>query len=474
MVDKQDTNEEKIVRNGEINIDVTPDRLEAHIKVISAINGNEATYEDAIRELEKSNVVYGINKELLKEIFENKIFDQEILIANGLPPVDGVDGEIKYFFDTKREIKPKEDEKGNVNFKDLNLIQNIKKNEKLAEVIPPKPGLEGKTVTGKPIPPKEGKERLLPQGRNTMPMPENPNILISAIDGHIIFKKNILIEIEPAYMVNGNVDYSTGNIDYAGSLLVKGDVKSGFEIKVGGDIDIWGVVEDAKIEAAGRVLLQKGIIGKGSGVVKADGDVILKFIENQNIYSKGNVIVGEEILHSKVYADGKIVVKGKKGFIIGGEVIATEGIEAKNIGNYQHVRTEVSVGISEKMKKKIEEIEFDLKKNEENAENVKNAIYALASSKLSKNGISNEKEKLLEKMRRIQSALPKQREELEKEKENVHRELQKYKNAEIKVFNKIYPGVKITILDRKYVINEERAFISFKLRDDEIVCGKCH
>ena len=39
-----------------------------------------------------------------------------------------------------------------MNFKDLSLIQNTKKDEKLAEVIPPKPGLEGKTVTGKPKP----------------------------------------------------------------------------------------------------------------------------------------------------------------------------------------------------------------------------------------------------------------------------------------------------------------------------------
>ncbi|NVM04889.1 MAG: DUF342 domain-containing protein, partial [Candidatus Helarchaeota archaeon] len=362
MVNKQEEDGEKIVKNGEVKVKVTHDELEAYIKVIPAINGEEATYDDAIRELKKSDVVYGINDELLKEIFENRIFDKEVLIASGLLPVDGEDGKIKYFFDVNREVKPKEDEKGNVDFKDLNLIQNIKKGGKLVEVIPPKPGVEGKKVTGKPIPPKEGERRKLPQGKNTMPMPENPNILISTIDGHIIFRRNILVEVEPAYVVSGDIDYSTGNIDYMGSLLVKGDVKSGFEIKVGGDIDIWGVVEDAKIEAAGKILLQKGIIGRGAGVVKADGDVILKFIENQNIYSKGNVIVGEAILRSKVYADGKVTVKGKKGSIIGGEVVATEGIEAKNIGNYQNIKTEVSVGISEKLKRKVEEIEFNLKK----------------------------------------------------------------------------------------------------------------
>lgn len=466
--------ESESAKNGQVRIRVTGDGMEAYINVVSAEDGGkEMTYEDAQRELRKAKIEYGINEELLKEIFESRMFDREILIASGLKRVDGIDGEIKYYFDTNPEVKPKEDEKGNVDFKDLNLIQSIKRGQKLAEVIPPKHGTEGKTVIGKTVPPKEGKIFKLPQGKNTMPDPENPNVLISAIDGHLIFKGKILIEIEPAYIVSGNVDYNTGNINYVGSIVIKGDVKSGFEVKVDGDVDIGGVVEDAKIEAGGKVLFQKGIIGRGAGIVRANGDVIMKYIENQTVYSKGNVIIGESARHSKIYADGKVVVKGKKGFIMGGEVVAAEGVETKNLGNYQNIRTDVSVGINEELKKKLEEVDFNIQKSEENEKNVKNAIGILVKMKYSKKEFPPEKQALLEKMQRLQKALPEQREEFKKERASLIKEMEKYSGAEIVVLNKVYPGVKISIQNQKYTVDEERSSVAFKLIDKEVVCEKC-
>ena len=118
--------EDKQLKNGEIKLRVTSDEIEVYAEVVSAENGGkDATYEDALIELKSAGVEYGINEEQLKDVFDNRMFDSEILIANGLLPVDGIDGEVRYFFDTHKEIKPKEDEKGNVDFKDLNIIQAL-------------------------------------------------------------------------------------------------------------------------------------------------------------------------------------------------------------------------------------------------------------------------------------------------------------------------------------------------------------
>ncbi len=465
------TTESKEKRDGRVEVSVDSGRMEASIKIIPAIEGVEVTYDDAIRELRNNKVVYGINEELLNNIFEDKLYDTSILIAEGLPPIDGIDGEVKYYFERNRVIKPKEDEKGNVDFKDINLIQGVKKHQKLAEVIPPKPGTEGKNVFNEEIPPREGKICQLPQGRNTMPGPENPNILISAMDGHILFKGGGLVEVESDYVIIGNIDFNTGNLDYSGSVLIKGDVKSGFEVNVEGDLDIWGVVEDAKIKSGGNVLLQKGIIGRGAGIVESEKGVIAKYVENQNIRCKGNVVISEAILHSKVYTDGFVLAKGKRGYIIGGEIIATAGVEVKNLGNYQNVRTEVTVGIKEETKKKLIENELNFIKNKENENNVKKAIYQLIQLKYSKNGLSKEKTALLTKMQNIQKVLPTQKAELEKEKEEISKEFQKYKNAQIKVYNKVYPGVKISIVDKKYTVLEERSGVVFRLSEDEVVCA---
>ena len=74
-------------------------------------------------------------------------------------------------------------------------------------------------------------------------------------------------------------------------------------------------------------------------------------------------------------------------------------------------------------------------------------------------------------MQNLRKVLPEQKKEFEQEKENVQRELMKYQNAEVRVLNKVYPGVKVTVLNQKYTVTEERSAVSFRLIDKEVVCG---
>ena len=86
--------------------------------------------------------------------------------------MDEKDGEIKYYFET--ELKPQMDEKGNIDYKELNLIQKVQAGDKLAETIPTEQGVEGCTVFDEKIPPKKGVQPPLPTGKNTRPDPDNP------------------------------------------------------------------------------------------------------------------------------------------------------------------------------------------------------------------------------------------------------------------------------------------------------------
>jgi len=464
---KESKTTEKIVsRKGEVEIKVLNNNMDVYMIVTSPEgDGEEATYEDAVQALKSKKIQYGINDELIKEIFDKDNFDRQILVATGLDPVDGEDGKIRYHIDTERKIKPKRDEKGNVDYKDIGFLQSVRKGQKLAEVIPPKPGIPGKNVFGKKVEPREGKRASLPAGRNTMQSKENPHILIASKEGSISMKGPI-VNVEDVYTIESSIDYSTGNIDFVGSLVIKGDVKSGFSVKANGDIDIGGVVEDAYIEGGGNVVLESGTIGGGAGKITSGGDLLLKFSENQTIISKGNVIVGEALIHSHVEADKKVEVSGKKGAIIGGEVIATEGIEAKTVGNYQFTKTEVHVGINEEILKKIKSIEEELVKCDENENNIKKAIYQLVTSGKK---LSPDKEALLKKMQRIKSMIPNQRAEIQEEKKKVEKELEKYRDAKISIKGTTYPGVKINIQNKKLSVNEELKGVVFLLENGEVV-----
>lgn len=79
------------------------------------------------------------------------------------------------------------------------------------------------------------------------------------------------------------MDNSTGNIDYPGNVTVRGNVKGGFSIIAKGDIVVEGVVEDALIQAGGQIIVKRGIHGMTKGILRAQGNVICKFIENATI-----------------------------------------------------------------------------------------------------------------------------------------------------------------------------------------------
>jgi len=456
-------------KDGFVKVKILKNGLEASINVTPAVGeGKEPTIDTALAALKKQGVVYGIDADILQNVFRDFMFDQDVVVAFGKPVVDGKDAEIKYYVDLKVDLRPKEDEKGNVDYKDIRLIQSVTKGQKLAEVIPPVPGKEGRTVTDAKITPRAGKNQNLPRGFNTEASEDNPNVLVASVDGCAKIEKGGLVLVDEIFVVEGNVDFETGNLDFIGSLVIKGDVKAGFEVKTKNDLEINGLVEDAKVYAEGNIIIKNGFLGRGNGMIEAGGDVTLKFCENQNIKAKGNIIVGEAVLNSNLQSELKIEVMGKKGAIVGGTTIATKGLVVKELGNYQETKTEVIVGIDEEIMKKIREVEEGIKKNEENIDNVKKAIYTLYKKKMSGKGLKKNEAKLLTKLQKFQGQLPNLRQNLGEKRSEVEKELEKYANITIDVLSKIYPGTRIAIQNCRKAILKETSKVRFKVIDKEI------
>ena len=135
------------------------------------------------------------------------------------------------------------------------------------------------------------------------------------------------ISVSNVYEVQADVDTSTGDIEYNGSVNVKGNVRTGFKIRAKGDVEISGVVEGALIIADGDVILHRGIQGMGRCQIIAKGNLVSRFIESAVVAVNG-YIETDTILHSKITAKGDIFVRGKNGNIIGGNVRSTSLIEA--------------------------------------------------------------------------------------------------------------------------------------------------
>ena len=151
----------------------------------------------------------------------------------------------------------------------------------------------------------------------------NQDELIAMIDGRVSLK-NEEINILPVYEVNGDVDLKSGNIDFLGVVIIKGNVRDGFKVKAEGDVIVEGLVEDATIISGANIFVKNGILGKegGNGIIRAEGSVNTKFLQNIKVNAKKNIEVLDHILNSDVEADDCILAINGKGKIIGGRVVA--------------------------------------------------------------------------------------------------------------------------------------------------------
>lgn len=448
------------------HLKVNPEKNKAFIKITKPLNEDDFTDNDLKKYLEDKKIVYGIKEDILKKIFKKKKFENKILIAEGKPVRHGIDGKIKYFFQT--EIKPKKDEYGNIDYKELSLIQNVKKGGKLAEITPPVKGFEGINVYGEKIPPEEGEAVPLPEGENTQLDNENKNILIAAIDGSVRLNEK-KVEVDPVFIVKNDVDYETGNINFIGSVIVYGDVKSGFNIKAKGDIQVDGIIEDSLIRAEGSVLVKGGFIGKGNGKIISNGKVMVKFCENENIISEHDIIISDYVMHGNIETSGKLIVTNKNGLIVGGKIYALKGIEARIIGNMNYTGTALFVGVARNIKEKLRKKKILLNKNSENRKKVEKTIDIFEIQKSENMEVSESKDEKMKSVFELKVQLEKERKKLLTEIKELEGNLGNYKNSIVKIFDVVYPGTVITIYDKKTEVNESLQYVFYKYAGDEIL-----
>jgi len=135
--------------------------------------------------LKNSGVRYGINESMLENVSKYPVYNEIIVIAEGTPPINGQNGKVEFHFDLKKERKPTILEDGRVDFRELNLIESVKKGQVLCTLVPPLPGTPGRTVEDIEVPALDGKPAVLPKGKN-VEISEDGQSLIAGIDGQVI------------------------------------------------------------------------------------------------------------------------------------------------------------------------------------------------------------------------------------------------------------------------------------------------
>lgn len=398
------------------------------------LEGERLTEREVRSILKERGIVYGILETFFQKDFPVREYDKKYIVAQGLPSVNGRDGKINIKIDLSNDIKLEEDESGKVDFKNLKAVKSVLKGDLLAEKEEPTDGISGFNVYGKELISKKGKEVTFKNGGNTIII---NNALYAECDGQLLISRG-LITVSPIYRVNGDINHSTGNIDFVGNVLVEGNVRSGFSIKAGGNIEVKGVVEDAVLQSGGSIIIHKGVQG-GNGKLVAKENIVAKFFQNTKVEA-GRDIIAESALHSHLISGNNIIIKSGKGTIAGGRAVATSKIEVKVLGSSMSTLTEVKIGIPIEVYNRLKEIEPEYKKMATKVDELAKNIKYL-STKTDLTDVS--KKKLMNKLLAQQEALEIEYENLHLEYERLHFIHYGASEGVIKVSEKINYGVTI-------------------------------
>ncbi len=452
-------------RDGWCRLQVSNDAMEAYLVVEPPIGGGQwPTKEDALKTIRSENIVYGIIDDAIDEVI-NKRQLKPVLIAQGRAPVNGIDAEINYLFETGVFRKAfTEDEFGRVDYRQVQNLQNVVVGQKIAEKIPATPGEPGSNVRGEDVKATPGKDKQVKLGKNVA-WTEDNLVIFSTISGEPSLANN-KVSVHEVHEIKGDVDFKSGNINFLGSVIIQGNVESGFKIEAEGDITIYGNVDSADIKAGGNLFIKGGISGMDKGKIICGGDFSAKYIEHANVDCEGSATVREAIMHCQVNADQKVVCEGGKGLIVGGLIRSGEEISAKTIGSRLGTITELEVGVKPKLKLESQALEEQVRQNKDSLDKAEKAISLLSKMP----SLPDDRKEMLQNLIKTSYALKAQINEADAKRQELLEEIlvRSKEKGRIRVKEVIYPGIRVTMGKTTIMIQDEIKFANLVYNEGEI------
>ncbi len=432
-----------------VSIIINEDGTEAYARILDI--SATITKRDVVWKLAEEKVRGGIIHKNISRMLEEKDITKTYLVAECNKPVDGKDGWFEFLFDTDVDTKPKILEDGSVDYSAYGNLPSVEENDKLVIYHPATASRDGENFWGERILAQKGKELAKLRGKGFY-VSDDGREYFAKTAGRVKYEDERLI-VEDVLEIRGDASISTGDIQFINDIHVFGNVLTGVRIHSSkGSIIVDGYVEAAELSAKCDVVLKNGMQGNNKGVIHAGGSVSGKFFEQVSINSGGDVNANA-IMNSYVSAKQDIIVSGKFGIIIGGEVKAEREISATIIGNMSEVKTTVRAGIDGNPMVELVQLEKDYAAAETEQQRFAEALDRLEMllAKSSDEELNMKKIKLIRQKINQEQVLIR----LEKERENLTEQIARMHSAKITILKVVYPGTSLSVNGRNTRVKEE-------------------
>lgn len=446
--------------SAEISLD--PNKTTAFLTMNAPENGGmDITYEKVMRAISEAGVSYGINEKDIRMAVEQKRYGENIFAAHWTAPVDGEDGKINWLFDKDTVIAPQADEAGNVDYKNLGIVQNILKGTTIATITPPTEGAPGRDITGVTVHQRVGVPAKINVGKGTA-LTDNELELVAVVDGNLRFDHGSFV-VEEELLIQGDIDNSVGNLDFIGNIIIRGNVLEGFAIRSKKNISINGTVTGAKITADGNLAIRLGAINSD---ITCGGNIKMGFCENTKVHAQGDV-ESASFVGGDVYA-GKYIRTNGKGRMVGGKYTALEGIEAGTIGSDNYTKTLITVGNNAILYEERDNSVRTIAELEDKCDQLNKIVFMLTEiSKKAK--LSPEREQMKLDAMKSKFQMTGEIKRLEARIAEIDRALELNQNLSVSANREFYPGTTLRINSCVYQVNALYAHSRATIDGGEIV-----
>ncbi|MFT5422739.1 MAG: hypothetical protein ACI89L_000504 [Phycisphaerales bacterium] len=370
----------------------------------------------------------------------------ELLIATSVLPEHGEDGWIEWakgFDPNDTGPAPTEDEQADY-YHGLEYVR-VTSGNLLGQMIMPTFGTDGIDVRGKTIKAHPGK--TCPVKLHSSVRIDAENKLIADGEGVLILQRELL-EVSQQLDIRDCVDFATGNIDFSGTVNIGDAIRSGFTVKADADVQVGGLIEDAKIICGGNMVARRGMAGKMKGRIEVGGNIGATYLEEVLGTVEGDLEVRSGVIGCELTVGGN--VECASGVIRGGSIQVTGVLKVKVLGSEAHTPTTVYLGDVPLLRTTLEEAEAK-------AAAAKLAVTKLTTedhqTRLVPNPTNEQKERLTELMFEIEET----NEELarvEEQSVQVRQTIEATRILDAQIGGQIYAGVTLIIGNQRATFRE--------------------
>ena len=437
-------------------LEISSDRMKAWVCKEGDARIN-VTADEVRKWLNAQGVISGIMENALERLARNDGHSIRALVAEGVKPAKGQDG--KVIFHVSPQLERKEGD--SVDYRDTMQIFSAETGDRIATIADPEAGTPGVDVYGNMIVPKPGKAIRLKIGPNAI---RHGKEIFAVTDGEVSFNWNV-IQVNPFYVVDGDVDLSIGNLHFVGNVIIKGNVRPGYKIRVGGDLKVFGMIEGSDIQAGGSIYVKGGIYGESDCQIKAGAMLKALYINEAHVHAFGDIEIGHYILHS--YVTSYQSIRCKNGQLIGGVTQAGKSLEIRDAGNIHYTRTHIHIGQTKAIERHKSELDKQTKQIKDNISKLMVIANRLEEMKGEAGFLEAKERALLLKHRRTRELLQQQLLGIREERMHLEYRVDQL-DEEIIVHGVCYPNLHIQIGKYAKPLNQAYRSVRFIERGKEI------